>query len=81
LEQLVASTEAVSVPPTPYSRSEPSGNAELVAAPIVTSGIVDAILEVSRQRNSLLSRLRNALQSGNDTEALQLAGQLCGLPR
>ena len=43
------------------------------------SGIVDAILAVGRQRNVLLVRLRVALQSGDNTQALNLARQLCGL--
>jgi hypothetical protein len=44
------------------------------------SGVVDAILEVGNQRKALLSRLRSALKSGSDTEALGFARQLCGLP-
>lgn len=43
------------------------------------SGVVDAILEVSKQRKSLLGQLRSALVSGNDSEALGFARQLCGL--
>lgn len=43
------------------------------------SGVVDAILEVGRQRNMLLAQLRTALESGNEKEALVLAGRLCGL--
>lgn len=46
---------------------------------VSVSGIVDAILEVGRQRNALLIRLRAALQSGDDNHALTLARQLCGL--
>jgi len=44
------------------------------------SGIVDAILEIGRQRNTLLSYLRIALESGKEREALNLARRLCGLP-
>jgi hypothetical protein len=43
------------------------------------AGVVDAILEVGRQRGALLEQLRAALQSGDDTKALNLARQLCGL--
>ena len=43
------------------------------------SGVVDAILEVSKQRKSLLGQLRSALLSGNDSDALGFARQLCGL--
>jgi len=44
-----------------------------------TSGIVDAILEVGRQRAALLEEMRSALESGDDSKALNLARQLCGL--
>lgn len=44
------------------------------------SGVVDAILEVGRQRNLLLTQLRSALESGAEREALILARRLCGLP-
>lgn len=64
----------------PVSPLEPYTEAQVVSTPIVLSGVVNAILEVSRQRKSLLDQLRSALQSGNDAESLQLARQLCGLP-
>jgi hypothetical protein len=44
------------------------------------SGIVDTILEIGRQRNTLLSQLRIALESDKEKEALNLARRLCGLP-
>lgn len=44
-----------------------------------TTGIVDAILEVGRQRKAMLEELRGALQSGNEAKALHLARRLCGL--
>jgi hypothetical protein len=44
-----------------------------------TAGIVDAILEVGKQRAALLGKLRVALESGDDSKALLLARQLCGL--
>ncbi len=43
------------------------------------SGIVDAILDVGRQRNALLAQLRSALESGAEKEALILAKRLCGV--
>ena len=43
------------------------------------SGVLDAILEVSKQRTSLMGQLRSALVSGNDSEALGFARRLCGL--
>jgi conjugal transfer/entry exclusion protein len=51
----------------------------VTAIPMSVSGVVDAILEVSRQRKPLLDQLRSVLQSGDDAKALQLARQLCGL--
>jgi len=44
------------------------------------SGVVDAILEVGRERNKLLAQLRAALESGKERDALNLARRLCGLP-
>jgi len=79
LEPLVLPVEATLAPPAPYSRPGSSEDPDSVVAPVVVSGIVDAILEVSRQRKSLLNKLRSVLQSGNDAEALQLARRLCGL--
>lgn len=44
------------------------------------SGAVEAILEVAKQRKTLLDQLRATLESGNHEAALQFARQLCGLP-
>jgi hypothetical protein len=44
-----------------------------------TTGIVDAILGVGRQRRWLFEQLRAALQSGDDTRALSVAKVLCGV--
>ena len=43
------------------------------------AGVVDAILKVGGQRNSLLERMRLALESGDDRTALLHARELCGL--
>jgi len=80
LGQLLTPAEAATIPPAPDSRLESFVDAQVVAAPIAVSGVVDAIVEVSRQRKSLLNQLRSVLQSGNNAKALQLARQLCGLP-
>jgi hypothetical protein len=45
------------------------------------SGVVDAIQLVGKQRNALFLKLRTALDTGNDDEALNLARELCGLER
>lgn len=47
---------------------------------VAISGVVDAILEVGRQRKTLLSQLHIALESGREKDALNLARRLCGLP-
>jgi hypothetical protein len=54
--------------PTPEQRNRP------------VSGVVEAILEVGRQRKAILQRLRNALECGDTDNALKFARQLCGLP-
>lgn len=46
---------------------------------LTLSGVTDAILEVGRQRKTLLYQMRGALQSGDVEEVLRLARQLCGL--
>ena len=50
------------------------------AGSLPVTGLVDAILEVSRQRKAILDQVRSALLSGNDAEALRFARELCGLP-
>ncbi len=66
-------------------RTEHSGDVRCIESttktvPLSLPGLVDAILEVSRQRKTMLDQVRSALLSGNDLEALQLARKLCGLP-
>lgn len=60
--------------PSTQAASAKSGQPE-----VSLSGIVDAILEVGRQRKIVLNQLRAALQSGDDCKALNLARQLCGI--
>ena len=43
------------------------------------SGILDAILEVGRQRKMLLDQMRSALESGDGEKALVFARRLCGV--
>jgi hypothetical protein len=59
--------------------SEQAASRDLAQPDVSLSGIVDAILEVGRQRKIVLNQLRAALQSGDDRQALALARQLCGL--
>jgi hypothetical protein len=42
-------------------------------------GILDAALKIAAKRREILTRLRAALESGRNQEALALARQLCGL--
>ena len=44
-----------------------------------SAGVIHAIMEVARQRKAVLERLRAALESGNNDQALELARQLCGI--
>jgi len=67
-----------STPPAKAIRHVKNGTAVAVQ-PISLTGIVDAILEVGRQRNSLLSQMRSALQSGQNERVIAIARQLCGL--
>lgn len=60
--------------------SEQAASCDLAQPEVSLSEIVDAILEVGRQRKIVLDQLRAALQSGDDRQALELARQLCGLP-
>jgi uncharacterized protein YpiB (UPF0302 family) len=60
--------------------AESAADTSVTAVPMSLSGVVDAILEVGRQRKSLLDQMRSALQSKDNAKALQLARQLCGLP-
>jgi hypothetical protein len=59
--------------------SEHAATRDPAQTEVSTSGIVDTILEVGRQRKIVLDQLRAALQSGDDCQALDLARQLCGL--
>ena len=43
------------------------------------TGLIDAALEISRERREILMKLREALDSGDESRALGLARQLCGL--
>lgn len=67
-----------STPPAKAAKHNENGTAVAVQ-PISFTGIVDAILEVGRQRNSLLSEMRSALQSGQNDRVMAIARELCGL--
>jgi len=43
------------------------------------NGLIDAAIEIGRKRHDRLRRMKVALESGNDAEALRFARQLCGL--
>lgn len=42
-------------------------------------GLVNAALEISMRRRAVLGLMREALESGDEGRALELARQLCGL--
>ena len=43
------------------------------------TALVEAALEISRERAAVLARLRAALEAGDDLAALDCARELCGL--
>jgi hypothetical protein len=43
------------------------------------TGLIEAALAIAEERRALLSKLRLALESGNETQIFGLARQLCGL--
>ena len=42
--------------------------------------VLDAVIEIGQQRQRLLVSMKEALQRGDDAEALELARELTGLP-
>lgn len=58
---------------------KPANTAAGATPEVSLSGLVDAIIEVGRQRKSVLDQMRSALMSANDAEALRFARQYCGL--
>jgi hypothetical protein len=68
----VSAWESKATPSTEMNRDKTNFDGNL-------SGLVDAILEVGRQRKELLDQMRNALESGNREKALSCARRLCGL--
>jgi hypothetical protein len=42
-------------------------------------GVLDAALEIGRQRLDILQRMKAAFDRGDETEALRLGKELCGL--
>ena len=71
---------SVTAPEAEMEQTEPTFSMARDVRQMSRSGVLDAILEVSKQRTSLLGQLRSALLSGNDSEALGFARRLCGLP-
>jgi hypothetical protein len=43
------------------------------------TALMEAALEIAQERREDLAKLRAALESGNDTQALELARELCGV--
>ena len=43
------------------------------------SALIEAALEIAQERREIMAKLRAALESGNDTRALELARELCGV--
>jgi hypothetical protein len=49
------------------------------ATPSNMGGVLDVVLEIAAGRREMLSKLRAALENGNDMEALSYARKLCGM--
>lgn len=47
--------------------------------PASLSGVVDAILEIGRQRAAVLAEMKTALERGDNQQVLVLCRQLCGV--
>jgi len=47
----------------------------------MNEGILDAVIEISRRQAKILEAMRDALERGDNDEALDHARELCGLPR
>jgi len=45
-----------------------------------TAGLVDALIDIGRERARILEAMKAALLSGDDAEALERARELTGLP-
>jgi hypothetical protein len=43
------------------------------------SGVIDAIMDISRKRAALLNLMRGALKAGDNGQVVNLARQLCGV--
>ncbi|HLY62880.1 MAG TPA: hypothetical protein VKV95_19210 [Terriglobia bacterium] len=56
----------------------PRSETETEADPSL-NGLVEVALEIASRRRETLKQLRAALESGNNSEALNLAKELCGL--
>ncbi len=45
----------------------------------MSTGLLDAALEIATERRATLAQMRKALERGDDAEALRHARKLCGL--
>jgi hypothetical protein len=46
----------------------------------VNDGVIDAVIEIGRQRAEILEAMKEALVRGDEVEALERARELTGLP-
>ena len=47
----------------------------------VTEGLLDTLIEISRERAEIVEAMKEALVRGDEDEALERARELMGLPR
>jgi hypothetical protein len=53
---------------------------QTVGTALQASGLLDVVMEIGRERSKIHVAMKEALLSGDDEEALELARELTGLP-
>jgi hypothetical protein len=65
---------------TKKTKRTPKPDPETQSEIRVTPGLVDAVIEISKQRARTMGEMKNALEAGDDETALEKARELTGLP-
>jgi hypothetical protein len=68
------------MPAKKKAKSTPNPNPEPKRESWVSPGLVDAVIEISKQRAQTLGEMKSALEAGDDETALEKARELTGLP-
>ena len=84
-ERLLSAVETARIPISRQAPGSPNTHEEVMAQldqledTCNLKGVFDVALEIARDRQETLRRLRSALKTGDDGGALKLARKLCGL--